>query len=240
MGIQSLTKKRLELEGVYNVRELGGYPISVNAMTKWGVFLRSADLAEITENDVNLLFDYGIRTIINLKESVDETYNPNNPIESDIRFRHIHIPLFDDYEKMMDMAAEYNGSLYLATIKAFAPRIKDIFTSIAKHIDDGGILFHCFAGKDRTGIIAMLLLLLVQVSKLDILADYIVSAVYIRPLITKLNKSFEEIRIYPEEIELIMAEITNNYDGVENYLKSIGISSEDIEKTKENFIFKNK
>jgi protein-tyrosine phosphatase len=226
----------LELEGVCNVRELGGYPAGLDGITKWGVFLRSADLADATENDKDLLFGYGIRTIVNLK-IVGET---SNPIENDKRFTHIHIPLFefDDFSKMTDIAAEYGGSIYLATIKAFAPRVKDVFDAIAKHIDGGAILFHCFAGKDRTGIIAALLFLLAGVPALDILADYIVSSVYIRPVMTKLNKPFEEIRIYPDEIELIMEEIENNCGGIKNYLKNIGVPPESIEKIKEHFVYK--
>ncbi|MCL2775084.1 MAG: tyrosine-protein phosphatase [Oscillospiraceae bacterium] len=226
--------RRLDLEGAYNVRDLGGYSVSSNGITKWGVFLRSDDLAEITKNDMDLLSKYGINTIINLK-AVDETINP---IENDTRFRHIHIPLFDDYNKMVDIIKDYNDSFYLAAIKAFTPHIRDIFNSIAKHINDGGILFHCLAGKDRTGIIAMLLLLLAGVSEFDILADYIVSAIYNRPLVAKQNKPFETIHIYPDEIEMVMTEIRNNYNGVENYLKNIDVSSEDIEKIKENFISK--
>lgn len=231
-----MNKKRLNLEGVYNVRELGGYPIGANDMTKWGVFLRCADLADITENDMALLLNYGIRTIINLK-ATDET---SNPIKTDKRFTYIHIPLFDDFEKMSGIAKEdYNNSVYLTIIKAYKPYIKEVFNTIAEHIDNGGIIFHCLAGKDRTGIIVMLILLLAEVSDLDILADYIVSALYIRPYVTtRLNKSIEEIRIYPEEIELIMEEINNNYNGVENYLRNIGVSSETMDKIKSSFIVK--
>jgi len=150
-----LNIKRLELKSIYNVRDLGGYPIGTKGVTKWGVFLRCADLAEIGKYDMDMLFDYGIRTIINLKNP-DET---SNPIENDERFKYIHIPLFDDYNNIVDLSLNYNSSIYLTIVKAFKPRIKYIFDSIARHIDNGGILFHCFAGKDRTGIIAMFLLL---------------------------------------------------------------------------------
>ena len=225
--------KRLKLEAVDNVRDLGGYPISANAITKWGLFLRSADLEGITKNDIDLLLNYGIKTVIDLK-MFDET---SNPIKNDKRFNYTQVPLFDDFNDVLDISKNYNNSVYLTIIKVFKPRIKEVFNFIGNHINNGGILFHCLVGKDRTGIIAVLLLLLAGVSDIDILADYIVSAIYIRPIMIKQNKSYEEIRIYPEEIELIMAEINDNYNGAENYLRDIGVSAEAINNIKLNFIY---
>ena len=224
--------RRLELNSIDNARDLGGYPTSANTITKWGLFLRTADLAEITETDIALLLNYGIRTVIDLKMP-DET---SSPIKNDKRFNYVQIPLFDDYDDMLDISKKYNNSVYLTIIEAFKPRIKAVFDFIGNHINSGGILFHCQVGKDRTGIIAMLLLLLAGVSDIDILADYIVSAIYIRPIVKKLNKSYDEIHIYPEEIELIMAEINNNYNGVENYLIDAGVSPGVINNIKQNFI----
>ena len=227
-----INTRRLHLEKAYNVRDLGGYPLCGNTVTKWGVFYRSADLAEINKNDMDLLYDYGIKTIINLK-ALDET---RNPIENDKRFNHIQVPLIDNFPKMFEIIKDYEGSFYLTMIKAFAPCIKEIFNTIAKHVDSGGILFHCLSGKDRTGIIAMLLLLLAKASDLDIIADYIVSAVYMRPDATKRNQGFETILKYPEEIEFIMAVVNDEYDGAENYLQRIGVSLDAINKIKESFI----
>lgn len=106
---------------------------------------------------------------------------------------------------MFDIMKNYNGSFYLTMLKAFAPNIKEIFDLIAKQVGDGTILFHCVSGKDRTGVVAMLLLLLAGVSELDVIADFVVSAVYMRPEATKRNKSFDTILKYPEEIEMVMS-----------------------------------
>ena len=227
-----MNKKRIPLASVHNVRDLGGYPIGAKNMTRWGVFLRSADLSDITDCDRDKLFDYGIRTIINLK-AVGES---SNPIENDKRFCYRHIPLFDDFEKVVEFSKKYNGNGYWAIIKVYSPRIKAIFDLIANRLDDGGVLFHCFAGKDRTGIIAMLLLLLAGVSALDILADYMVSVIYVRPVVEKLHEPLRDIHIFPDEVEAIIKEIADNYKGMENFLKDIGVSSGDIEKIKRRFI----
>ena len=55
--------KRLMLESVNNVRDIGGYPIDEKSMTKWGVFLRSADLTEISSCDMDVLYNYGIKRL---------------------------------------------------------------------------------------------------------------------------------------------------------------------------------
>jgi protein-tyrosine phosphatase len=220
------------LEGAYNARELGGFPINRNSMTKWGIFLRSDDLAAITQNDMNLLYDYGTRTVINLK-AVRET---ENPIEYDKRFNYIQMPVIADFPKLFEDIKNYGGGFYLTILETCKENIKEVFNSISEHIGNGGILFHCLSGKDRTGIIAALLLLISGVSELDALADYIVSAIYMRPDAIKRNQPFDSIIKYPEEIEYIFKILKDNYNGAENYLKHIGVSTENINKIKDNFI----
>lgn len=69
---------------------------------------------------------------------------------------------------------------------------------------------------------------------LDIVADYTVSAIYLRPVANRDNKLYEEILKYLQEIEQVIEHLNNKYDGAENYLKSIGVSSKDIENIKAN------
>ena len=136
---------------------------------------------------------------------------------------------------MFDIINDYNGSFYLTMIEAFQECIKQIFISFSEHINNGGILFHCCSGKDRTGVIAAILLLISDVSVLDVLADFIISAIYLRPVADRDNKPYEDILKYPQEIEQIIEHLKNKYNGAENYLKTIGVPSKDIEKIKINF-----
>ena len=215
--------RRLELEGVYNIRELGGYYINADTVTKWGVFLRSANLATVTANDRDMLYNYGVRTVVDLT-SIGESASL---IGADKRFNLMQIPLVD-FNK-------FSGSFYLAIIEIFPQYVKEVFNVFAEHINNGVILFHCQSGKDRTGIIAMLLLLIAGASELDVLADYIISPTYLRPVARKRKEPFESIGIWPDELELIMGVLKADYGGAENYLKEIGVSNENIEKIKMNF-----
>lgn len=67
---------------------------------------------------------------------------------------------------------------------------------------------------------------------LDIVADYIVFAIYLRPAADRDNKPYEEILKYSQEIEQVIEHLNNKYNGAENYLKTIGVPSKDIENIK--------
>ena len=209
--------KRLPLENIFNVRELGGYPIGNGSITNWRIFLRSADLESIDDSDKNLLYNYGIRTIIDLRCEFEKQYFKNYSIHEDKRFAYRNITLIDDFNN-------FTGSMYLAIINIFAEYVKEVFYCINEHIEHGGILFHCVSGKDRTGVITALLLLLAGVSELDVIADYMVSAIYLRPDAVLRNRPIETLRSDPKSIEEILDYIKNKYGTTKNYLIEIGVS----------------
>lgn len=209
--------KRLPLAGVFNVRELGGYPINNYGMTKWHTFVRSADLASVDDNDKDLLYNYGIRTILDLRCEFEKQYFKNYSIFEDSRFIYKNITLIDDFNN-------FTGNMYLAIINIFAKYVKEVFYCIEEHIKYGGILFHCVSGKDRTGVISALLLLLAGVSDLDVIVDYMVSSVYLRPSAILMNRPIETLHSNPEEIEEMLNYIKKNYGTAKNYLIQIGVS----------------
>ena len=203
--------KRLPLLEIFNVRDLGGYPIDENTMTKWGVFFRSGDLSP-NVNDIDYLYKHGIRTIINLK------IEPESPVANDKRFNYIHLPLVEDFSK-------FTGGMYPAILSVFSDKVKEAFECINDSLNNGGILFHCASGKDRTGVIAALLLSLLGVSELDIMANFVVSEIYLRPYAKFIDRPIESMPSPVSWIEVDFIEyIRNEYGGVEKYLRHIGIS----------------
>lgn len=202
---------RLPLCEIFNVRDLGGYPINENAITKWGVFFRSGDLSP-NSHDIDLLYKYGIRTVINLKSESE------SPVQNDKRFNYIHAPLIDDFNK-------FSGGMYPAILSIFSKNVKNVLNSIHKNLTNGGILFHCVSGKDRTGVIAALLLSLLGVSELDIITNFMVSAIYLRPYSKFSNRPIETMPSPPSWIEDDFLEyIKKEHGDTKNYLKQIGIS----------------
>jgi len=203
--------KRLPLSEIFNVRDLGGYPINGDSMTKWGVFFRSGDLSP-NANDIDLLYKYGIRTVINLK------IEPESPVANDDRFKYVHLPLVDDFSK-------FTGGMYPAILSIFSDKVKEVFECIHENLNSGGILFHCVSGKDRTGVIAALLLSLLGVSELDIMANFVVSEIYLRPYAKFIDRPIETMPSPISWIEVDFIEyIKSEYGDAEKYLKQIGIS----------------
>lgn len=105
----------------------------------------------------------------------------------------------------------------------------------------GGVLYHCTAGKDRTGVISALLLLLAGVSKADILADYQISRLCLGSMLQqfcKSNKNFDINIITPkiEYMEKILDMFQQKYNSAEEYFSQIGLSASEIMKLKKKLI----
>ena len=70
-------QRALDVEGAYNVRDLGGYETRDGRMTRWGKYLRSDTLADLSPAGVNTLLEYGVKNIIDLRRSVDLQFRPS-------------------------------------------------------------------------------------------------------------------------------------------------------------------
>ena len=104
-----------------------------------------------------------------------------------------------------------------------------------------GVMFGCAAGKDRTGVIAALLLWLCGVSRKDIIFDYMRSKLNDEPLFELIHKDFPELDmdiIIPNEknMQVFMDRISEEYKTAENYFISIGINKELQQKIRKKMI----
>ena len=217
--------RRLLLSGADNVRDLGGYRTESGKVTQWGVFVRSEDLNLLDEADAALLHDYGIRTIIDLRCAFEE--NRNKYLHRDIAYR--NIPIVESYE-------DFVGGYYFHMIKNCKDNIRQVFEYMGRQSGYGGILFHCSMGRDRTGIISGILLLLCGVPLLDVVADYMATAVYMKPFVVRHGLDEKELVIYPFEIERMIDYFVKEHSGVEGYLLSAGVLAETIDHIKKYFI----
>ncbi len=221
-------------ENLVNCRDLGGYQTADGA-TKSGVALRSAMPKNPTEKDLAFLREYGIKTVIDLRGDAEVEEYPSI-FEELPDFDYHHISLLESNPALSkarkDMAAMYILSLteygknYAAALRLISS-LKEPF------------LFHCFVGKDRTGLLAALLLGAAGVCREDIVADYQVSYTYFKPFYEKevdsgsgLIWEKDETKFYskPETMEKILDYLDEAYGGINGYLKHIGLNEEEIEK----------
>lgn len=232
---------RLPLEGAYNVRDLGGYPTAFGGMTAWRAFLRSDDLHDLSKRDIDFLLDYGLKTVIDLR-GADETELDPNPFSRMAGVDYHNIPILVDKIDDITRTAvstykpqEIMSIFYVHILTDATAAIRKVFAAIAD-AKEGIVLFHCRVGKDRTGIIAALLLGLAGVKRADIITNYTASFHYIienPKIIRMINDSIPDLYFSKAEyIEPALKYIEDNYGNAENYLRHIGLSDEQLNKIK--------
>lgn len=233
--------RRLKLNNIVNCRDLGGY-VCADGTTKFGRFLRCGIPATPTSDDIVEILKYGVKTVIDLRGDWECENQPSvfQFIES-INYHHICL-----FEINAAISAQFDGTLeksYELSIEEYKDRYAKVLRTIAD-APDGGILFHCFFGKDRTGMLTALLLSIAGAEKEDIIADYQVSYTYIKSFIER-EKSNPDGNIWdndetnylsnPGTIISLMNFIDKKYGSVDGYLKEIGIDKETKQKIKSRF-----
>jgi protein-tyrosine phosphatase len=181
-----MTERILAWEGCLNVRDLGGHPTDDGRVTSFGAVVRADSVQHLTPAGRQALVDYGVRTIVDLRRH-DERIR-DEPLELPVD--QIHIPLDDWHHEEIhelwrgedDDEAGVQAAYELMT-ERLAPNFARAVESIAGAAP-GGVVVHCYAGKDRTGLTCAMLLRLAGVSVDDIAADYGLSSENIRPLIS--------------------------------------------------------
>lgn len=237
--------KRYNFNGTHNTRDLGGYPTYEGKYTKYNNLIRSDVPLKLDDNDIKLLLDLKITTVIDIRETHVSKRSPNCLIENSL-FSCFNFPLESNFGCVKTENEYINILINIASEK-------EVMSQIMKTISNAkdGIFFHCKEGKDRTGIISALLLSLVGVVKEDILADYQVSSSYFIDYI-KIIKDNEKTMAnqmgfgdkLPEFILYTKAEymdkflilFNEKFISVENYMKFLGLTNEDIFKIKSKLI----
>ncbi|MDR2822194.1 MAG: tyrosine-protein phosphatase [Acholeplasmatales bacterium] len=232
---------RIPLKNVLNLRDMGGIAVSLNQKTKDRKFLRSGFVFEIDEDEVNYLVQYGLKVVIDLREEVDVAKHPDLLNRKEFEYHNVSLIEYtpNDGSPKLDLSLY---DTYLTITDKKQDKVKEVFDIILNHPNDT-ILFHCFAGKDRTGVIAYLLLSIAGCEFKDILADYTATESFILDYVEKNVKSksnyLSKMKYWYATKELLIeydTYVKDNYSGPINYLLKIGLSKEDIEKIKNRFL----
>ena len=162
--------RRINLEQAINVRDLGGYP-TPDGCTPYGRFIRADNMVGLTEADLETLYQAGVRTVIDLRTPGERERQPG----SFENWRDVRVVPCSLLGESLDCFTGFMRSLgenYSEMIVRDRDHYRDLFEIILSENQRGGILFHCTAGKDRTGVTAALLLGLAGCEDADIVADY--------------------------------------------------------------------
>ncbi len=244
-NIKGMVNQPFLLEGARNVRELGGSWNKLGQILAEKKLLRGDSLHLLSEQDREQLYGYGIRYIIDLRTEDEVGKDPGKMEDcGDVKVYHISMagnvnPNRPSMGKLTNMA-----QMYIYFLEECKGQIRQVMEVIAR-AGKGGILFHCTAGKDRTGIIAMLLLLLCDVEDPIIVRDYSTSEKNLGDLFDGQRKTMElagvEIPDFvytsrPEDMEETIGYLRSRYRDALGYLSSIGMLPEDIERLRKRML----
>ena len=223
--------QRYNWENTFNTRDLGYTPTATGRSIKFQRFIRSDAPCNIKDDVKDFLLENNVKTVIDLRNENIVKMNPN-VFEGDVRFSAYNFPL--SVNPITVKSEEDVIENYYRMIENDRA-IFQIFHTMA--YAKGGILFHCQEGKDRTGVISALLLLLGDVSDIDIIADYEISNAYLYQM-TQIAKNVSGgipdflLYIRSEYMDAILSYMRNKYGTIDNYLLKKGIILTEIEMLK--------
>jgi protein-tyrosine phosphatase len=233
-------ERRVAVEGCHNFRDLGGYPTEDGGALRWRQLFRADGLHALTPRGIATVRDeIRLGDIIDLRSSAELELDGRGPLEREaIRFH--HLPLFDGGrgQKTPPLGATL-AELYYGMIDFARGPIAKVITVLAR--TDQPAVFHCAAGKDRTGVVSALLLSLLGVREEIIVADYAATREALDAIVKRLMASegyrgmFDELprdtlHADPETMEGFLARLRAEFGGVAGYARAIGIDDTDVER----------
>jgi len=201
-----------------------------------GVFVRSDSIAHLTPAGREALTAYGVTTVIDLRTDGEVSRVPN-PFADGAGPAYRHLPMIDDSMMVELGAASGMYERYLMMLDGRPEAFRGIFEAVAEA--EGGAVFHCFAGKDRTGLVAAMLLSLAGVTDDAIAGDFAETDAQLatryeewlaKATPERLEEMRDELRCPPEWMLGTLEYAAQTWGGVESYLEAAGVTPADIDR----------
>lgn len=224
--------RRIVNDRVKNMRDLGGYPTLNGRETRFGSFIRSNLPTGMSNEEIYRLLKMGLSTVIDLRTEIEAKRKPNILNIRGINYFNISIGAgFPQREE--DIPNCYMD------IVLNRDKMRLVFEVMIN--SQGMVLFNCTAGKDRTGVIAMLLLKLAGVYDDDILADYEVSYTYLRDEIRLMHVNNPDLPAFfggskMENMEKFLNLFNSRFNSIDDYFDYLGINRDDISVLRERIV----
>jgi protein tyrosine/serine phosphatase len=230
--------RRLDWPDCRNTRDLGGLPLA-GGVTRSGMFVRSDNLRSLTAQGQEAMVAYGVTDVIDLRSESEVASSPS-PFAALEPFggpapTYTHLPLVDDATMRKLAEAPDMFDRYLMMLDRRADAFRGIFTALAR--TEGAAVFHCFAGKDRTGMVAAMSLSLAGVDVDSIAADYAETDAQMATRYQEwlaaappeqLAEMREDLRCPPERIVGVLDHLEMRWGGAAGYLEAAGMSATEI------------
>ncbi|MBQ9059219.1 MAG: tyrosine-protein phosphatase [Atopobiaceae bacterium] len=248
MSLQLPAPVCLNFEGSHNVRDLGGYPCP-SGVTKHGRYMRSGSVSELDSDGQSTLRNYGVNRVLDLRSEGELLFEPNpfsNNDKSGVEFRNLALSSYNMSDPALDRGND-DGLISFVTSGYFSMLsykygVRGCFSFLSKADKDGCTLFHCAAGKDRTGVLSMLVLALAGVSKEHIICDYCYSfgsVDEVNALVLEgadIGERQSKLALRRDAMALVYSRLLEVHGSIGSYLLSCGVNYDMMDKVCEQLL----
>lgn len=241
-----LSETHLPMAGGYNFRDLGGIKTTDGRTVKWGKILRSDEMNNLTDADLNYLSSIPLISVVDFRSDSERNAAPDrNPSSVRQNYSYAINPgnissmdsLFYLSESQLDTLMMEMNILFV-TDQPIIDQYKDFF-SLLQNEENIPLLFHCTAGKDRTGMGAALILYALGVDEYAIMENYLASNIYLEEKYADYIAAYPSLRalfgVKQEFLEAGIQHIKGEYGTVERFLEDV--LEVDIEAFREMYLY---
>lgn len=253
------TPRWIELDGVVNMRDVGGLPTTDGGAVATGRLLRSDNLQDLSDSDVEALEQLGVTDVVDLRSNVELALEGPGPLRARDLTHHHHSLFRDDVRAVSAQDAlvlpwskqdqekadaqprlddDYWASHYLGYLTHRPDSVTAALAVVAR--SRGATIVHCAAGKDRTGTVVGLALSVAGVSDDDVVADYVATGERIERIMDRLmarpaysealqDQPVDHHRPRPETMRRILDVLAERHGGAAGWLRAQGWSAGDVE-----------
>ncbi|MGA5132957.1 tyrosine-protein phosphatase [Streptomyces olivoreticuli] len=218
--------RHIAFERLHNFRDLGGYRAVDGRTVRWGRLFRSDSLGKLRGQDQDRFLALGIRTVIDLRYPWEIERSGRVPPQQGLAYHNLSIEHRPYDQAGLDPDVEparFLADKYTEVAHDGVEELRRALEIIAE--DTAPLVFHCHSGKDRTGLLAMLVLALIGVHEDDIAADFALTGLATERLVADWHANYPDLtlrwpaygRAPAEIVRLFMADLTTRYGSVHGY-----------------------
>jgi len=249
--------------GLANFRDLGGLKTAENKNVRFNRLLRSAQPVKLSNNDIEKLRAHNLKSIVDFRTAYETTNEPVDSIEG-VTYNHMDVMGKNaaqaanpkHWVSMLSQDLNAVESQFIETYKEFATdessrKAYGNFLRLCANLTDGAVLFHCAAGKDRTGLAAAIILRLLGVRDDEIYTDYLktmefqeqISAPHLEKakLAGMTEQQMESMKVLmgvkKEYLSAALSAAETQYGSFENYVvNGLGVKPKEIEQIRDLYL----
>lgn len=244
----------IKLQGAFNFRDIGGYTAKDGRKVKWGKLYRSGSLAFLTKSDVEEMERRRITVDCDLRSSGEQLRTPDkrwngvkfvsDSFYSEGNDTSVQKKLIE-YQDRLPKIKSYLGRSYQRVILSSGPQfsIWTLFNEMLNLPEDEALVYHCAMGKDRTGMMTVMILMCLGLNDKEIMRDYLLSG-YTNEVIdddgeSELDKKIDKMnhtQVTQADFYGLTETVRAVWGDFNNFFEYLGFENGDLEKLRDKYL----